>query len=118
METEEFESLVERAIVALPEEFRSRLENVVVTVRPAPTAKQTRRFGTGLLGLYEGVPLTERGASYSGVMPDKITLFRGNLEAGAVSAADVERRIRHTLMHEIAHHFGMGDEELRKKGLY
>ena len=118
MTDEEFERLAEKVVGGLPEEFRARLENVVVVVRPAPTAEQARRFGAGLLGLYEGVPLTERGSFYSGAMPDKITLFRENLTAGAVSEAAVEGCVRHTLLHEIAHHFGMDDDELRKKGLY
>lgn len=118
METPEFEKLAVRAMRRLPRWFRERLDNVVVTVKAAPTRAQTARFGRGLLGLYEGVPLLERGAFYSGAMPDKITLFKKNIEADCANAGEVEAKVRHTLMHELAHHFGMSDEELLKKGLY
>jgi predicted Zn-dependent protease with MMP-like domain len=118
MTIEEFEKLAALAIGKLPGEFRSRLDNVIVTVKEAPSKEQAKRFGRGLLGLYEGVPLTERGPYYSGVMPDKITLFKANLMSGAAGDKEVKARIRHTLMHEIAHHFGMDDEELLEKGLY
>jgi predicted Zn-dependent protease with MMP-like domain len=118
MTLEEFEGLTSKALRRLPKEFSSRLDNVVIIVKPAPDKAQIRRFGPGLLGLYEGVPLSERGTSYSGAMPDKITLFKDNIEAADGDEAAVVDRIRHTVMHEIAHHFGIGDEELRAKGLY
>lgn len=113
-----FEKLAARVIRGLPAEFRARLENVVITVKAAPDRAQVRRFGRGLLGLYEGVPLLERGQSYSGAMPDKITLFRNNIEAVCGDEAEVAEKVRHTLLHEIAHHFGTSDEELRERGLY
>lgn len=115
---DEFERLAAEAIKGLPREFRDKLDNVIVTVSAAPSKAQERRFGAGLLGLYEGVPLPDRGAYYSGAMPDKITLFKNNLEAGGRGKEALLRRVRHTLMHEIAHHFGMDDEELIEKGLY
>ena len=118
MTAEEFEAEVERAIKALPRGFRDLLRDVVVVVRARPSAEQRRRFGPGLLGLYEGVPATERSAAESGLLPDKITLFRANLLAGARGAREVSARVRHTLLHEVAHHFGMDDEELERKGLY
>ncbi|HAN03672.1 MAG: hypothetical protein A2X29_00560 [Elusimicrobia bacterium GWA2_64_40] len=118
MEIEGFEKLVEEAVKKLPREFRARLDNVVIAVAAAPTRAQERRFGRGLLGLYEGIPLSGRGTSYSGVMPDKITLFMDNIAAGRASEAKLLGAIRHTLLHEIAHHFGMDDDELIEKGLY
>lgn len=118
MDISDFEKLAAKAIRRMPREFRARLDNVIVTVKAAPTKAQVSRFGSGLLGLYEGVPLSERGTSYSGAMPDKITLFKDNIEAADGDEAAVVDRIRHTVMHEIAHHFGIGDEELRAKGLY
>jgi len=118
MTTEKFEELAAEALRRLPRELRARLENVVITVRKAPDAAQLRRFGRGLLGLYEGVPRAERGVSYSGAMPDKITLFKDNIEKAAGTPGQVEAQIRHTLMHELAHHFGMDDDELIEKGLY
>ena len=114
----EFEKEVAAALRRLPPEWRARLDNVVVTAAAGPTAAQQRRFGPRLLGLYEGVPLTGRGQSYSGAMPDKITLFKDNLEAGCADAASLRRAVRLTVMHEIAHHFGIGDDELKEKGLY
>lgn len=118
MTIEEFEKLAALAIGKLPREFRARLDNVIIIVREAPSKAQEKRFGRGLLGLYEGVPLTDRGPYYSGVMPDKITLFKANLVSGTAGEKDIRARIRHTLMHEIAHHFGMDDDELLEKGLY
>lgn len=118
MTRQEFEKLTAKAIKGLPREFRGRLDNIIVTVRAEPERAQVRKFGGGLLGLYEGIPLSERGSAYSGAMPDKITLFKNNIEALCRYEDEVEEKVRHTLMHEIAHHFGMGDEELRRKGLY
>ena len=118
MTVPEFEALADKAISRLPRAFRARLDNVIVTVKAAPTKAQAARFGRGLLGLYEGVPLLERGTAYSGAMPDKVTLFKNNIESLCESDAEVGAKIRHTLMHELAHHFGMDDEELIEKGLY
>ena len=118
MPPEEFEKETAAAISALPPFFKERLANVVVLVRARPTAAQTRRFGGGLLGLYEGVPLLARGQAYSGAMPDKITLFQDNIEARRPAGEELRGEIRHVVMHEIAHHFGITDEELIEKGLY
>lgn len=118
MTLEEFEGLTAKALRRLPKEFSSRLDNVVIIVKTTPDKAQVRRFGPGLLGLYEGISLLDRGTSYSGAMPDKITLFKSNIEAADGDEAALVDRIRHTVMHEIAHHFGMDDDELRAKGLY
>ena len=114
MTIEKFEELAAKAIKGLPGEFRGRLDNVVVIVKPAPDKAQERRFGRGLLGLYEGIPLTDRGQAYSGAMPDKITLFKNNIESLCRDEEEVEQRVRRTMIHEIAHHFGISDEELIK----
>ena len=108
MEIEDFEKLAARALRRLPREFRDRLDNVVLIARS----------GAGLLGLYEGVPATERGSWYSGAMPDKITLFMKNIEKAGGTGVRLEAEIRHVVMHEIAHHFGIDDDELIEKGLY
>jgi predicted Zn-dependent protease with MMP-like domain len=118
MTTEEFEKLADKAIKGLPKFFKSKMQNVVVLVADAPDRAQERRFGRNLLGLYEGVPLLDRTAYYSGAMPDKITIFRKNIEAVCSRAEEIEKEVRHVVMHEIAHHFGITDEELRKEGLY
>ncbi len=118
MNTEEFEKRAARAIRRLPKFFRDRIDNVAVLVAAAPGVAQRRRFGPGLLGLYEGVPLLDRTAHYSGAMPDKITLFKNNIEARCSGAEELEKEIQHVVMHEIAHHFGITDKELTDKGLY
>jgi len=118
MTTEEFEGLAWEVVEALPREFRDSLDNIVLLVRAAPTREQAADFGPDLFGLYEGVPLPDRGQNYNGALPDKITLFKKNLEAGVKTRRGVAARIRHTLMHELAHYFGMDDDELLKKGLY
>ena len=118
MTLEEFEKLTAKAIRRLPKFFREKMENVVVLVADSPGAGQERRFGENLLGLYEGVSLLNRTAFYSGAMPDKITLFKKNIEASCGTPEEVQKEIQHVVMHEIAHHFGITDAELRQKGLY
>jgi len=118
MTPEEFEKLAGKAIRGLPKFFRDKMKNVVVIVADAPGRARERRFGGGLLGLYEGIPLLDRDTGYSGAMPDKITLFKKNIEAECSTPEEIEEEVRHVVMHELAHHFGMTDEELRQKGLY
>ncbi len=116
METEQFEALVVAAVERLPDEFRNLLENVDIVVEDLPTPAQRRTSGkrSSLLGLYEGVPLTGRGAHYQLVMPDKITLFQQNIEAFCPDPADIPAEIEKVVRHEIAHHFGMTDDELKR----
>lgn len=118
MTISEFEKLADKAVRRLPGPLRAKMQNVVLTVADRPTKAQERRFGRGLLGLYEGVPILERGTFYSGAMPDKITLFRENIEAQCRGPEEMEAEVRNVVMHEIAHHFGITDEELRQKDLY
>ena len=119
MERERFEELARRAVEHLPEEFRQRLENVDIVVEDAPPARSRRRRdsrGSELLGLYEGIPHTERGENYNMAMPDRITLFQKPIEAMCRSDEEIEAEIEHTVIHEIAHHFGIDDRQLRKMG--
>ena len=118
MTNAEFEKLAESALRELPPFFREKLSNIVMIVRSAPAPAQTRRFGRGLMGLYEGVPLLDRGQGYSGAMPDKITLFRKSIEAVCRTPEEMGKEVRHVVMHEIAHHFGITDAELKAQGLY
>ena len=107
MDDAELERTIQEALDALPDALRRAMSNVDVVVEDEPPP------GSRLLGLYEGVPLTERGSQYGGVLPDKITLFRGPLERQA--GFDDERlraEVRHTVWHEVAHHFGISDERL------
>jgi|WetSurMetagenome_2_1015567.scaffolds.fasta_scaffold54723_2 predicted Zn-dependent protease with MMP-like domain len=117
MDITRFEELVSRAAASLPEEFAGRLENVDVVVQDRPDAAQLRqghlKRGYFLLGLYEGVPLTERGQGYGLVPPDKITIFKHSIEAVCENnEALIEAEIAKTVRHEIAHYFGISDARL------
>jgi len=118
MNREEFEWLVARAVNSLPEEFRTKLENIDVVVEDLPTQGQlnSARLGRGqtLLGLYEGVPLTKRGRYYGLVPPDKITIFQKPIEAKCKDEAEITAEIQRVVRHEIAHHFGIGDARLEQ----
>lgn len=121
MTREEFEEQVVEALELVPDEFRGYLEEVAVIVEDWPSAEHRRRLrlrpNQTLFGLYEGVPLTERRWGYSPMLPDRITLFQGPLEQYA--GPDRERlrqQVRRTVLHEIAHHFGFGEERLRELG--
>ncbi len=102
----------------LPDEFTTRLRNIDVVVEGRPTRSQVRSAGLGrgetLLGLYEGVPQTERGGNYGLVPPDKITLFRKSIEAICRGDTEVIAEIERVVKHEIAHHFGISDARLRQ----
>ena len=121
MDSLKFEQLVIRAIEGLPDEFRERLDNidVVVADRPSPEQMKTvdRKHGELLLGLYEGVPLTQRHASYGMVIPDKITIFQRAIESACRSETEIVTEIRRVVLHEIAHHFGIGDDRLKELGM-
>jgi predicted Zn-dependent protease with MMP-like domain len=106
-----FERLVRNAIESLPEQFRTRLDNVEIVIEDSPGNDH-------LLGHYHGVPLTKRGAHYSGMLPDKITIYRIPISKRARSPEDLAERVRRTVWHEIAHHFGISDDRLRDLGAY
>ena len=112
-----FEYLVAKALDAIPEELGRYMENVAVLVEDWPTRRQLAgRRGT-LLGLYEGIDLTRRSPlSYGGVMPDKITIFRGPISSIANDEAELERMVTETVIHEVAHHFGISDARLQDLG--
>jgi len=74
--------------------------------------------GQTLFGLYEGVPLTERSSHYGMVLPDKITIFRQPIEAYCRSEEEIRQMVRRTVLHELAHHFGIPDQRLRELGVY
>ncbi|HZC18982.1 MAG TPA: metallopeptidase family protein [Rubrobacteraceae bacterium] len=110
----DFYELVEKALEELPPELAELLENVAVIVDDWPdysTPLVPGESNNVLYGLYEGVPLTERGAGYHGFLPDKITIFRGPLERD-FPPEELEEQVRITVVHEIAHHFGISDERL------
>ena len=121
--SEEFERLVAEAADSLPPFFLEKMQNVEILVLAWPTAVMHQRArvkpGNMLLGLYEGVPLTKRTSSYNMVAPDTVWIFQRPLEQVAGTDLDTLReRIRHTVIHEIAHHFGINDERLIELGAY
>jgi len=103
-------------MAGLPTELSDMLDNVVVMVEDWPDRETIDYYEVDTLyGLYQGVPLTERGSNYYGVMPDTITIFRGPLERDFGRDQLVEQ-VRVTVVHEIAHHFGLGEERLEELG--
>lgn len=117
-----FEALVVRALDELPEFFRARLENIEVLVADRPTPAELEEMGLEpdelLLGLYQGVPLTERSSDYSMVLPDTITLYRLSFIESCDTPEEVVAEVQQTVKHEIAHYFGISDERLRQLGAY
>lgn len=106
---EEFDyaAAVREALDSLPENLRAAMSNVEIVVEDEPPR------GQPLLGLYQGIPLTRRTSGYSGVLPDKITVFRGPLERlSRGDEAKLRREVHHVVIHEVAHHFGISDERL------
>lgn len=121
MSREDFEKVVMAALRTLPKVFKEKLENVDVVIKEMPTAREAGSVGCArftLLGLYEGVPLSQRTHQYGMVMPDKITLFRRNIERSARTKREMKKAIRHTVQHELAHHLGIDDDRLEEMGLY
>jgi predicted Zn-dependent protease with MMP-like domain len=112
-----FERLVELAMRRLPPEIASYLDNVAILIADEPTAEQLGRAESGeddvLFGLYEGVPLTERSYLYAPVLPDRITLFRRTFEQECAGEAELLEEIRRTILHEIGHHAGFGEDRLK-----
>jgi predicted Zn-dependent protease with MMP-like domain len=108
VDVDAFEALVADALATIPDELRAEMENVAIIIDdespPGP-----------LYGLYEGVPLTRRG-TYGGASPDRITLFLATICRSASTTEDLARRVRVTLLHEVGHHFGMGEARLREIG--
>ena len=110
-----FARLVRRALDDLPREFADRMRNVQVVIDDEPNAEQRPKDGGELLGLYEGVPLTGRGAMEP-YLPDRISIFRGPIEGMTASPQRQAQIVHDTVVHEIAHHFGISDERLRELG--
>jgi predicted Zn-dependent protease with MMP-like domain len=109
MDTDAFEELVGDAIDSIPPGLRSAMENVAVVVDDESPPGN-------LYGLYVGVPLTERGNHYSAAVPDRITIYMATILASSRTREEVVERVRTTVVHEIAHHFGIGDRRLEELG--
>jgi predicted Zn-dependent protease with MMP-like domain len=111
-----FDRLVREALDALPEAFRERISNLAVLVEDWPTADDADGVASkddgALLGLYQGVPYGQRESGYSMMLPDRITIYRQPILAACRSEAEAREEIRLTVLHEIGHYFGLGDDEL------
>lgn len=122
MPRRDFELIVEQAMADLPAPFLKRLDNVEVLVADRPTPDQrselSLRWSGELMGLYEGTPLTERGADHGMTPPDRITLFRTAILSVCRDEAEVRYEVRRTVLHEIAHFFGIDDDRLHELGAY
>ena len=119
----EFELMVRSALEELPKEFKDKLQNVDVVIEEEVDMEAVKRLGLGakgrLLGLYQGIPLKDRTHYYGMVMPDKITLYKQNIERSCeASGTDIHEEIKHVIQHEIAHHFGISDKRLKDLGIY
>jgi predicted Zn-dependent protease with MMP-like domain len=117
-----FKALARDAVNGLPEHLRARIDNVAIIVRGRPTAHELRASGVPrggtLLGLYQGTPLPLRNSGYTMALPDRIYLFREPLEAISRTDEQLVAQIRRTVLHELAHHFGISDARLHEIGAY
>lgn len=117
---QKFEALVVRALESIPEPIRLHMQNVDVVIEDWPTDEQYASLGLEpddlLFGLYEGTPLVERGITAHPLLPDKITIFQRPLEAACETEEEMAEEIRKTVVHEIAHHFGIDEHRLSELG--
>lgn len=116
MTQEEFEKLVSEGIDAIDEKFLQKLKNVEIVIEDDPTPQQLEKLnarGALLFGLYEGIPQTKR-EQYGQVLPDKITIFKNPIERVFQNPKDIKRAVKDTVWHEIAHHFGMSEHQVRQ----
>jgi len=117
MEVERFSELVDEAIASIPEDFRSKLDNITVIIEPIARPDLARDMGHnpwGLLGVYQGVPYKQRGPWYGNVLPDRILIFQKPIELQARTAAEIRKLVRRVVIHEVGHYFGLSDDELRR----
>lgn len=115
MRIDEFEGEVEAVLAALPRWVKDKMDNVFVVVERRPTRQQDPS-GAGLLGIYEGVALDERGIDYFGVAPDRIVVFFEPHMALDLSPAELREEIRVTVLHELGHHLGLSEDRLHELG--
>lgn len=113
-----FEKIINEGIESIPHEFLEKLDNVAITIGDEPTYSQKQKLhlreGMSLFGLYEGVAQNRRGGNYSAVMPDKITIFKNPILRHSRNMEDFKEIVKNVVWHEIAHHFGMNEQEVRK----
>jgi len=118
--SDEFATLVQRALADIPERFAEYLRDLTVDVEPLPDRRTCREMGIDdpeeLLGLYHGTPLTERSVEQSLQLPDRITLYQRNIESVCETEEEIIDEIRLTVLHEVGHHFGLDEDDLDELG--
>lgn len=118
MPDDEFEKIVAEAMDAIPERYARSMNNVGFVIESDPTPQQRARLhlvdGVTLYGLYEGIPLTRRTGNYSGVLPDKITIFKNPILSTSPNLESVREQVKQTVWHEVAHHFGLGHDRIHE----
>lgn len=114
----EFEALVISALEGLPTFIKNRMENVDVVIEdrapPELLSEMGLRSPMELLGLYQGIPITQRGVSYGNVLPDKITLYQFPIESVSRTKKEIEEKVREVVIHEVGHYFGLDEERLEE----
>ncbi|MFA5009018.1 MAG: metallopeptidase family protein [Candidatus Paceibacterota bacterium] len=117
MQKKDFELLVKKGIDAIPKEFLEKLDNVEIVIEDDPTVEQLKKLkiknNSLIFGLYEGVPKTKRWG-YAQILPDKITIFKNQIEKSCQDENKIKEIVKDTVWHEIAHHFGMDEQRVRK----
>ncbi len=120
VDEELFSEMMEEALHAIPEPFKDKIENLVFMVEPYPSDADLGRVGLtdrySLLGIYSGVPYTNRNTYYMNTTPDRIILFQRNIERFCNTEDELKIKIREVLIHEIAHYFGMDEDQVRAAG--
>ena len=118
LKDEEFDTLISRAMDELPQKYIKGLDNIAIVYADDPDEHQRQKSnipeGSLLLGLYEGIPMTKRGAGYNLVLPDKITLFKNPILAVTHTPEQLFEQIKRTLWHEIAHFYGLNHEDIHR----
>jgi predicted Zn-dependent protease with MMP-like domain len=117
---EEFKSFMEASMSSIPSGFSAKLENIVFIFEDCPSINDVERLNLkdvkSLLGLYSGVPYTHRNTWYGGTIPDRIILFKKNIEAIVNSETELKEKIKEVIIHEVAHYFGMDEQQIRNAG--
>lgn len=115
---EQFNDFIAQSLDELPDEYTSRLNNVLITYEDVPSPEQRTKLklrgNETLYGLYEGIPMTARGNGYSGVIPDKITIFKLPMLHASPDMNALKAQVKHTLWHEIAHYFGLDHDRIHE----
>jgi len=115
MNNSDFEQLVQNSLTRLPRRFKQKIRNISLEIEERPSEELLQEMGIAsgtLFGLYQGVPLTEREWNYGNVLPDRIVIYQRPIEEAASSSGEIEEIVMETVMHEIGHYFGFGDDAL------